>query len=335
MKIIYTAVLFLLLQPIQGNTFLSQWSTEADLWFMKNKNWQIEGVRDNVFSADGRTIGYSKENKVRIVRIRDQKEVRVFDFSLIENGRWIAPEYLSFSSNGTFLAVSFVGKKEIVIFDFKSGRRVAVVKIDFLPVAMRFSYSSAFLMISQKQGCDVWSAIYNVKAKRFFYEKNVPLAGDFSRDDRYFYGYISQRKNNSFVILKTATKRVFFKTEPSKLHIGGKIFTIKVLRNHSIALGTSNSLYIASRFLKKVKKRYFPGEMNIERVIPSYDNKYFIVSGGSKNCIIRRYSGLSKKLPLPPFVSRLSIYSAGNYLLYLNKLHGFGEMVKLDSKVRP
>jgi len=220
------------------------------------------------------------------------------------------------------------------IFDFKSGRRVAVVKIDFLPVSMRFSYGSAFLMIAQKQGCDAWSAIYNVKGRRFFYEKNIPIAGDFSRDDRYFYGYISQHKKRSFIILKTATKRVFYKTNPQKLHIGGEIFTLKVLRNHSIALGTSNSLYIVSRFLKYVKKRYFPGEVKIRRIIPSYDNKYLIVSGRRNRFIIRRYSGLFKKLPIPPFVTGLSIYSAGNYLLYVNKLHGFGEMVKLSPTVK-
>jgi len=88
MKLIYTIVLFLLTQPILGNTFFPKWSTEADLWFMKNKIWQINGVRDNGFTADGRKIGYSKGNKVEIVNIRNKKLVRVFDFSLIENGRW-------------------------------------------------------------------------------------------------------------------------------------------------------------------------------------------------------------------------------------------------------
>ncbi len=330
MKLIYTIALFLLTQSIIGNTFLSKWSTEADVWFLKNKCWKVENARGAVFSADGRKIAYSIRNKIKVVRIRDQKVVRIFDFSLIANGKWTAPEHISFSGNGAYLAVSFVGKKEIIIFDYKSGRQVSTLKIGFLPATMRFSYSSAFLLIAQKVDCDAWGAIFNIKANRFFYEKNIPIAGDFSRDDQYFYGYISNRNNRSFVILQTATRRVFFKTDPSKLHIGGKIFTVKVLRNHSVALGTSNALYIVSRFLKEVKKRYYPGEISVKKIIPSYDNKYLIVGDGRNRFLIRRYSGLSKKLALPPFVSRLTIYTAGNYLLYLNKLHGFAEMVKLN-----
>ncbi|MCK4906448.1 MAG: hypothetical protein KAR07_11585 [Spirochaetes bacterium] len=305
------------------------WKTSIGQWFLKNKTWVTDGINAS-FSVNGLFVAVCRTNQtLEIVRLSDQKKVKIFDFSMMDMKKYSYPEVVSFSPNKLYFAVAFNSRRQVIILDRNKEKVIHRISLKFEPRYLRFSPRGRFLMIGKEQDADTYLAIYDLYNKRFFYNRNIPIIGDFTRSDRYFYLYKFAATGGRVICLNAFTRRVVRRIPMGKISGLGRLLSIRVLRSHRIALGFSNALYIAKRFLTGIDRTYFPGNINIRYIRPSHDSRLLIIGNNSRKSILNLY--LNKTININPKeqTGNLSFYPAGNFLLYSDKKNRITKIRKL------
>lgn len=312
------------------------WETPIESWYRHEKKpWVVGDARHASFAFDGKHVAVSRTNKtVEILRISDQQADRIFDYSFLLEGKLGPSSALAFSPNRNFFAIAFARDRKVFIIDNRKQRILRRLDLKFAPTQLRFSPASRFLLVGDRINRHAWRAVYNLYKRKYFYTGTTAIVGDFSRDDRYFYRYARQGDEGRIIWMDANSLRIQRTIALSKLATNRPLHSIRVLRDHSIALGFHNTLLLTDRFLTRVTRSFFRPGLSIHMIEPSFDNRYLVVGDGKRQFFLRTHDGESFRLPLPDGARNIRFYPAGTYLLFSESNSGSTRIARLNIKQR-
>jgi hypothetical protein len=201
-------------------------------------------------------------------------------------------------------------------------------------MGLRFSPLGKFLFIAEQRDKHTWSSIYSVQKRGITLSRITPMVCDISRDDRYLYLY--DETKNSLRWILTDTLQTVREFNLSAIAPVGEPQTIKVLRDHRIAIGYMGSLVITDRYLERVMLTHIaPQETGaVSFIEPSHDNRFLIFGRRGSLHILSLVLNLSEPLTLPAGASSVSTYPNGNYILYTDQASRSTRILPITIPVR-
>ena len=324
-------VSFLQASRVGEPTNMPQWTNEIDSWFMDKKApWNMPGAQNSAFSLDGKQAFLSLTNGgLAVVDLRDQTVRNIIDFSMILGHGGIQPDAVAVSPTG-MMAAAFPDRHEVLLIDQAKMRVVERVKTAFPPLALRFSPLGRFLFIGNQKDKHTWSCIYSIQRREYILSRITPMICDISRDDRYIYLYDEAR--NSLRWMTADTRQTIRQFNLSTISPIGEPYTIKVLRDHRIAIGFKGSVTISDRYLRQIELMHV-APMNagdVSFIEPSHDNRYLIFGRRGALHILSLVHNISTALELPAGVGGVDAYPKGNYIIFSNPADMSTRIVGID-----
>ena len=322
MKFIFgTTILFLAVTSLAGSRMdpsnPGRWASDMDSWYLEKKiDWNLPGARGATFTPDGRQAVISLTNGgLAFIDLRNQKVRHVLDFSFLVGHDDALPQSVAVSPLG-MIAAAFPERHEIILIDRAKMRITERIKTSFPPRQIRFSAQGKFLFIGNSRETQTWPAIYAVQRKQYLLSRVEPMVADTSRDDRYLYLYDPAKNSVRWLVSDTLeTVRYFPLTAVS---LSGRPLSIRVLRDHRIAIGYRGSLVITDRYIQSAEMVHPAEELEVALIEPSHDNRFIVFGSGDDLRILSTVNNLSQGLALPDGVKDVGTYPNGNYLLYLD-----------------
>jgi len=308
-----------------------QWTSEIESWFSERKApWDMAGSRNSAFTLDGKQALVSLDDGgLAIVDIRDQKVRNIIDFSVMLGGDAAQPDAVAVSPNG-LIAAAFPDRHEILLIDQKKMRVSARIKSPIPPMALRFSPQGKYLFIADQGDRHAWSSIYSMQRRDYLLSRTTPMICDMSRDDRYLYLYDDSKKTLRWIMTDTLETVRHFNL--SALSPVGEPHTIRVLRDHRIALGFKGSLVISDRYLQQTELRHIaPEELGaVSFIEPSHDNRFLVFGRKGSFRVLSLVNNSSEPLPLPAGAGNVGAYPNGNYIMYSDKADKSAHITRVD-----
>jgi DNA-binding beta-propeller fold protein YncE len=306
------------------------WTSEVDSWFVNKKSpWLMPGSRNSTFTLDGKQAVLSLTNGgLAIVDLRDQMVRTVIDFSLILGHDGAEPDSIAVSPLG-LIAAAFPNRHEVLLIDQKKMRVLERIKTSFIPMGLRFSPLGKFLFMGEQRDKHAWSSIYSIQKREYLLSRITPMVCDISRDDRYIYLY--DETKNSLRWILTDTLQTVRDCNLSAIAPVGEPHTIKVLRDHRIAMGFLGSLVISDRYLERVVLTHIAPENAgaVSFIEPSHDNRFLIFGSRGSLSVLSLVNNLSEPLSIPAGAGSVSTYPNGNYILYTDQASGSARIMRI------
>jgi len=294
-----------------------RWASEMDGWYLEKKtDWNLAGAKGATFTPDGRQAVISLTNGgLAFVDLRDQRIRHVLDFSLLVGHDDSRPQSVAVSPMG-MVAAAFPERHEVILIDRTRMRISERIKTAFPPRQVRFSAQGKYLFIGNSSSSHTWPAIYSVLRKQYLLSRIEPMVADMSRDDRYLYLYDPAKNSVRWLVSDTLeTVRYFPLTAVS---LSGRPLSMRILRDHRIAIGYRGSLVLTDRYLQSAEMVHAADDVEISLIEPSHDNRFLVFGTTGKLRVLSIMNNISHGLALPEGVREVGTYPNGNYLLYLD-----------------
>ena len=316
----YRAAIFFILFPLTGTALpgSGRWRTPLDSWFLKQrKPWTVAGGVDGAFTPDGKKAAIALENgTVTLFRLRDKKKLAVFDCSLVQNGNFRKPICLTFSPDGSRLAIGFKGERTVLLVNISLQKLYRRIPLPFPPERLRFSPLGRYLMASDTSTRSGWRHVYSFFKKKPVYRAARALPCTFSRNDRYFFVAEPIRREWRISMIESGSgKRVRLQTIPA-MGVMRPPLILRSLRDHRILIGFQGMFSIGTRFLTRITgSRRTPGHDN-GWLLPMSGTDLIISGGSGIWKIIRLHNGKIAGLDIPGGSRCLDTYPKGHAVLY-------------------
>jgi hypothetical protein len=294
-----------------------QWVNEIDSWFIRQKApWYMTGTQNSTFSFDGRQAFLSMaDGGLAIVDLRDQTVRSIIDFSMLLGHDGAQPDAVAASSTG-LIAAAFPIRHEILLIDQGRMRVVERIKTPFPPLALRFSTLGRYLFIGSQKDTHTWSSIYSVQRREYTLSRITPMICDMSRDDRYIYIY--DEELNSLRWITAESQQTIRNFSLSAISPAGEPYTMKVLRDHRIAIGFRSSVVISDRYLRQIELTHIAPQNTgaVSFIEPGHDNRFLIFGRRGALHILSLVDNLSHTLQIPANAGSVGVYPKGNYIMF-------------------
>jgi len=296
-----------------------RWRTPLDSWYeQQRKPWTIPDGLDAVFTPNGKSAAIALQNgTVTLFRLRDQKKLAVFDYSLVQPKNFHRPICLSFSPDGSRLAVGFKGERTILITNIRKQKLLHRIRLPFHPARIRFSPLGRYLLASDRTERSGWRMVYSFFRKKLVYTAFRPVPCTFSRNDRYFFIAEPIRNEWRISMIESGTgRRICLRTIPA-MGSHRPPLTLRSLRDHRILIGFQGLISIGNRFLTAITaSRTTPGHDN-GWILPLSENDLITTGGSGIWKVIQLHSGKRASLNIPAGSRCLHSYPKGHALLYI------------------
>lgn len=323
-----TCIAILLLAVASGSLLAShiedstsgRWTSEMDGWYLEKKtDWKLAGAKGASFTPDGRQAVIALTNSLAFVDLRDQRIRHVLDFSLLRGHEDTSPQAVAVSPLG-IVAVAFPDQHEVILIDRVRLRISERIKTAFPPRQVRFSPQGKYLFIGNSPSKHTWPAIYSVSRRHYLLSRVEPMIVDISRDDRYLYLYDASKNSIRWLVSDTLeTVRYFPLTPVSR---AGRPLSLRILRDHRIAIGYRGSLVLTDRYLQHSEMVHTADDIEVSLLEPSHDNRFLVFGSSGRLRVLSFANNTSEELALPERIRELGTYPNGNYLLYLDSERG-------------